>query len=567
MYKNDLGLTLLLIKTRTMRQSILVFSLLTLLNSCYKGKSVDLIIHNAIIHSMDESNSKYEAVAIKNGKIIEVGPERQILNKYSADGTIDAQQKDVYPGFTDAHCHIMSYARQKLSADLTGSRSYEEMLVRLEKYQGKHNRKVIQGRGWDQSLWKSKEMPDNKRLNELFPNTPVCLIRIDGHALLANDAMLRLTKINALDKENIASGKGYSEGVYYEESGKPTGLLVDQAMDPVLNLLPEYPEKEIQDAILEIQQELYGLGITGVHEAGVTNKDFKLLDKMVSSNKLDVNIYCMLLTEKANIDFARKQGIYKNRNLDIRSFKVFGDGALGSRGACLKEPYSDMPGHFGHMTVSFEHLDSIANLCIETGYQMNTHAIGDSTNKVLLEVYKKHTIGNPDHRWRIEHAQVLDPSDFKLFAESGAFPSIQPTHAISDQRWAEDRLGKGRMAGAYAYKSLLEQFGMLAIGTDFPVEITDPFRTIHAAVQRKDTDDFPSGGFLPSEALTLDQCIRGMTIWAALAAFQEEDLGTIEKGKDATFVIFDSPVLSKANYEPNFAYMTFINGKKVYSVE
>lgn len=539
--------------------SLLLLAVLFLLNSCYKGKSVDMIIHNAKIHTMNDQNDIHEAMAISDGKIVEVGPERQILNKYSTEEEIDAKGKDIFPGFIDAHGHILSYAKQLLSADLVGSKSFDEVLVRLEKYQSKHNRKFIVGRGWDQSLWSSKEFPTNERLNNLFPKTPVCLIRIDGHALLANDALLKLAGITPESK--------IQGGIIHLENGKCTGLLVDNAMNPVYNKFPEFPKKEIIEAIKEIEVELYQYGITGVHEAGIENDEIDLFKTLIDKHDFHLNLYAMLTPSPENIAFAKKNGIYQYKNLSIRSFKVMGDGALGSRGALLKKEYTDQHNHLGVLTTSAEEMAKIASICESTGYQMNTHAIGDSTNSILLNLYKRVFGVNPDHRWRIEHAQVIDPNDFKLFGQYAVFPSVQPTHAVSDQRWAEERLGKDRMKGAYAYKSLLKQYGMLAIGTDFPIELTDPFLTIHAAVQRKNVDNVPPSGFYLNEAISLEECLRGMTIWAAFASFQENELGSIEKGKDATFAIFENPVVSSPEFQPNFALFTFIKGKKVYTVE
>lgn len=542
-----------------MRSFFALCSLFIVLVSCYKGKSVDLIIHNANIHTMNEKGDIEEAMAIKDGKIVEVGPERQILNKYSAEEEIDAAGKDVYPGLTDAHGHILSYAKQLLSADLVGSKSAEEMIVRVEKYQQKFNRKIIIGRGWDQSLWASNEFPDNEKLNKLYPKTPVCLTRIDGHALLANNAMLNLAGINAETK--------IEGGIIHVKDGKCTGLLVDNAMLPIYSLLPEFPENEIIGAISEIQTELFQYGITGVHEAGIEFSDISLFKKMIDKHDFDLNIYAMLMPSEKNIAFAKKNGIYTYKNLLIRSFKVIGDGALGSRGALLKQPYSDLHNHYGVLTTKPEDMHRVASICELIGFQMNTHAIGDSTNKILLDLYKGINEVNKDHRWRIEHAQVVDPKDFDLFSKYGVFPSVQPTHAVSDQRWAEQRIGRERMKGAYAYKTLLSKFGMLAIGTDFPIELTDPFLSIHAAVQRKNSDNFPEGGFYPNEAITLEECLKGMTIWAAFASFQESTLGSLEKDKDATFAIFENPVRSGSVFKPNFASYTYIKGKKVYSTE
>lgn len=537
--------------------SVFVFS------SCMKGESADLVIHNAQIHTMVDGEKTFEALAIKNGKIVEIGPERQILNKYSSEEYIDAEQKDVYPGLNDSHGHLFSYAKQKLSVDLVGCESMDELIYRVQKHQSKHQRDFIIGRGWDQSLWEEGDTISNRELNRLFPNTPVMLTRIDGHALLANEALLK--KSNAYKKfQQSVLKDGHFE---FNSDGTLNGIVVDNAMNPITAIAPPFSRQEIANAILTIQDELFSYGITGVHEAGVTLEQLSILEQLVDEKKLFLDIYAMLIPSEKSIDFAKKNGIYRNNNLLVRSFKVFGDGALGSRGACLKKPYSDMPHHHGYLTTEVEEMERISKVCEETGYQMNTHAIGDSTNKLLLEIYADQKSVNPDHRWRIEHAQVISPNDFELFSSSGAFPSVQPTHAISDQRWAKDRLGKERMKGAYAYNSLLQSHGMLAIGTDFPVEVIDPFRTLHAATNRQDKNNEPVQGFLPNEKITLEDCLKGMTIWSAFASFQEEEIGTIEEGKNATLVIFDRPLTSTSFYQANFAYTVFIKGKKVYSVE
>lgn len=576
--------------------SLLLFALL-FLTSCMKGESVDLIIHNARIHTMVEGDEKiHEAIAIRNGKIVEIGPERQILNKYSAEEYIDAGKKDVYPGWVDAHGHMMNYARSRISVDLIGCKSFDEMILRIEKYQSKYKRPFIIGRGWDQSLW-GDEMPTNEKLNELFPDIPVCLFRIDGHALLANDFLIQKADIFTAyrtDKE-LQNGGHYESNngpveladvrkvfdiIYSKEQARslyipepnlkietPTGVFVDNAMNPILDVLPDFPEKELTTALMEVQDELLMYGITGVHEAGLDDDDFKLFKKLVDKRKLKLNIYAMLLTTPENVKFAKDNGFYRNKNLYVRSFKVYGDGALGSRGAFLKHPYADRHDHSGYMVTSPERMQEIYDLCMLTGYQMNTHAIGDSTNRVMLEMYEKMFEFNPNHRWRIEHAQIVDPEDFKLFSASGAIPSVQPTHATSDQRWAEARLGADRMEGAYAFQSLLDQAGLLAIGTDFPVEYIDPFKTIHAAVERKNGENYPSEGFRADEAISLEDCILGMTRWAAIASFQEDKIGTLEKGKDATISMFQNPVRSNSSFSSNFAELVLIKGKKVYSAE
>lgn len=539
---------------------IIYFLIITFLfSSCFKGKNADLIIFNAKIHTMDAGDKVVQAMAIKDGKILEVGPDRQIMNKYAASESIDGEGKDIYPGFADAHGHILSLMKQRLNANLVGSSSFNEVLVRLEKYGAKHKSEFVVGNGWDQSLWGEKELPTNEKLNELFPNKAVAIYRVDGHAVLVNDFFLKKAGITA---ETKVAG-----GMVVVEDGKCTGLLIDNAMDKIGKMIPDFTDKQKMEAIIEIQEELFQYGVTAVHEAGINFKDIALFKKMIDDNAFHLELYAMLMPTAENFKFVEENGIYKHKNLSIRSFKVFADGALGSRGACLKHAYSDMPNHFGMLTTTQEEIDRIAEFCHKHQYQMNTHAIGDSTNKIIIDVLTKEAAVNPGHRWRIEHAQVLDLKDIVRIKASGAIPSVQPTHAVSDMRWVEDRLGKERMKGAYAYQSLINESGMIALGTDFPIEHFNPFLTIHAAVQRKNSEDIPGGGFEFAEAISFADCIKGMTSWASLASFEEGRLGSLEAGKDATFAIFEIPVRSKEMFQENFAKMTFIKGKKVYSAE
>ncbi|MFK7784051.1 MAG: amidohydrolase [Crocinitomicaceae bacterium] len=534
--------------------------------SCMKGESVDLVIHNAQVHTMNSDGDIFDAIAIKDGKIVEVGPERQILNRYSADEYIDAGLKDIYPGLTDGHGHLLSYARMQLGVNLFGCESYQEMIVRIKKYQARHNRTFIIGAGWDQSLWdEDSELPTKEMLDSVFPDVPVALIRIDGHSMLANDTLLKSSKV--IEIVNAAPEKYAGGHFLYNEDGTPTGMIIDNAMKPIYDLIPAYPKEELNKTIKGIQAELFSYGVTGVHDAGLSAKDRKIIENWVNDRTLKLNIYGMLLPDEENMAFAEKNGIYENKNLYIRSFKVYGDGAVGSRGAFMKEEYSDRHGHFGHLTTPMNEIKRIADFCEKIGYQMNTHAIGDSTNRLILELCADAYTRNNDYRWRIEHAQHIDPNDFELFERSRAYASVQPTHATTDQRWAVSRLGEERMHGSYAYRTLLEKCGLLVIGTDFPVEYTDPFRTIHSATNRKTVENYPMEGFLPEEAITLEECLKGMTIWAAFGSFQETKLGTLEEGKDATLVIFNEAIVDRPTFKNNFANTVFIGGEKVYSVE
>jgi len=544
-----------------------------------KGQKVDLIIHNAKIHTLDLSGSIEEAIAIRDGKIIEVGPERQILNKYRSDETLDAQGKEIYPGFTDAHGHMLMYAKQLLGLDLRGVRSEQELIHRCEQYKAQNpNLKFVVGQGWDQTLWPGQDFPTNEKLNALFPNIPVCLYRIDGHAALINDFLINKSKLS--DKIPVLNGgevlmyKSISEGnlslprilnlprdsnfgqKIILQTYKPSGLIIDNAINLVQPFIPNYSKAQYLKALLQVQDELLQYGITGVHEAGIDFEHIGWFKSLITNGKLKLNVYAMLMDAPQNRRFAQQNGPYRFRNLSIRSFKCFADGALGSRGALLKAPYHDHPESKGLLLTDIARMQDLSRFCLRHGYQMNTHSIGDSANALILNIYSEIFRQKPDHRFRIEHAQVVDPLDFQKFAQFAVFPSVQPTHAVSDADWAEARLGKNRLKGAYAYKTLLNQFGMLAVGTDFPVEQTNPFLTIQAAINR-------SSG----EALTLDEVIRGMTIYAAFASFSEKQLGTLEKGKDATLAIFEYPVSGAQGQPQNYAWRTFIKGKCVFKLE
>ena len=533
---------------------LIVLIYLLLLSSCFKGEKVDLIIHNGEIHSMNEQGETFEAIAIRNGKIIELGPNRQILNKYRSKETLDAKGKSIYPGLMDSHGHIMMYIEKKLSANLSGVQSYSEMIVKLKKYKKSSQKNVIIGRGWDQSLWANNKIPTNELLNKEFPNTPVCLYRVDEHLALLNNSMLQLIGCDSI--KNIQGGVIDTK----------TGILTDNALNLVVPHLPKHSYKEKLNAFKEIENELFSYGITGVHEAGISNDDLQFLEESINKNEISLNIYAMLLPSKKNIDFAKKNGPYINKNLNIRSFKIYGDGSLGSRGALLKKPYHDQNTFNGTLITPLEKLNEIALICEQVGYQMNIHAIGDSMISIAIDVIKELNDINKDHRSRIEHVQIIDHDDLSLLNKYGIFPSVQPSHAISDQRWVMDRIGENRKKMAYAYKSILDNTQIMAIGTDFPVEVIDPFRTIYAAVKRKDTENYPENGFLANEAISINDCLKGMTIWSALSSFQEKNLGSLEEGKDATFIILEDPIDIGNEFKRNNASKTYILGELKFDI-
>lgn len=364
-----------------------------------------------------------------------------------------------------------------------------------------------------------------------------------------------------MDYVGITDTTIIEDGQILKENGQLTGILLDHALDLVQNKLPQPKKEELKEAILKIQDELLAVGVTYVDEAGLTADERDILIELADAKKLKIYIYGMLFPTPNNIAFAKKNGRYKNNHLSIRSFKVIADGALGSYGACLLKPYSDKPSTYGMLLKTPQEIQEIAKMAKDLGYQLNVHCIGDSANRVVLNIIDTLMKDTPDHRWRIEHAQVISPDDFKLFTSSGAIPSVQPSHATADQRWAEQRLGKERLESeAYAYKTIQENSGIILFGTDFPVVSYNPFATIHAAVERKNTDDEPSNGFLPDEAVSLDVALKAMTIWPAYGCFEEANEGSIEKGKLANIIILDQPVKSHASYLPNYSWISIIDG-------
>lgn len=527
------------------------FLVVAALSSCMKRKYADLVVHNAVIHILDEENSLGEAMAIRDGKVLEVGPERQILNKYRWGKSIDAEKKHIYPGFTDAHTHLFSLAKQRLGIDLTQCRSFDEMVDSISNYSKIEKRHFIIGRGWNQTAWSQDIMPNNDRLSELFPDIPVALYRIDGHALLVNDALL-----DQIKDRNPSFRSSFESGLFIDH-----GMLIPESV------MKDYHEKDYRDEIKIIQQQLLHFGITGVHEAGINAKQFQLLKSMDQSKELQVDIYAMLMATEENFALASKVKHYSSEHLSVRSFKLLLDGALGSRGALLKQPYLDEPHHHGLLLVSHEELSKWVERSLNLDYQLNVHAIGDSANKCALMAFKRAFMMKPDHRWRIEHAQTVSPQDLHWFRDYAVFPSVQPTHATSDFPWALHRLGKQRLSHAYTYRSLLEQFGMIAFGTDFPVESMNPFLTLRSAVLRMTTKGSPQGGFQSSESINLNDALKAMTVWPQFASFSESKKGSLTEGMEATFFIAEK-AFNEANIpEDNWSRMTFIRGRKVYDSE
>jgi predicted amidohydrolase YtcJ len=537
---------------------VLFAFLLFVISACNQKQAVDMMVLNAKIYTVDDNFSTAECMVIHDGKIVAIGNFNELINHYVPRIKYDAGKKYIYPGFIDAHCHFVGFIKSYDEVALYGLKSWHETLLKVEEYASKTDNEWIIGRGWDQNLWPDKQFPTKQKLDSLFPYKPVFLTRIDGHAAIANQ--------KALDMAGIKPGVEISGGTVVSENGKLTGLLVDKAMDAVMAVIPmPKPEKFVQLA-KQAEKDLFALGLTSLTDAGLRFNEIMLLDSLQKAGELDMPVYAMLLPEAKNLEHFLNNGIYKSDKLHIRSFKFYADGALGSRGALLLQDYNDKKNYKGLLLASVDTLRYYAKLMYDKGFQMNSHCIGDSANRLVLDIYGEVLKEFNDKRWRIEHAQVVNPADLEKFKKFSVLPSVQPVHATSDMYWAEERLGKERIQYAYAYQSLLKQNGMLVYGSDFPVEFPHPMYGFYAAVSRKDQNGFPKEGFNKNEALTREQALRSMTLWAAIGNFEENEKGSLEVGKDATFVVFDKDLMEvpeKELYQLKVVN-TFVKGVKVH---
>lgn len=535
----------------------LSFVLFLFTQACtYQHMEADLIIHNATVYTVDENWTTAEALAIKDGEILAIGAEREILNKYSSPEKIDAKKQFVYPGFIDAHCHFLWYGQFLNEVNLTGTTSLNDVLSRLQ--QANPNRgEWIVGRGWDQNEWPEKYFPDRSALDTLFPNTPVYLVRIDGHAAWVNSKALELSKIEG--EEDVSGGE------IITLNGEPTGILIDRAMELVKAVMPKESEEDIARLVAEAEKNCFAAGITSVCDAGLPIRTIRSLMALDEHGKLRMNIYQML-EPNDEAEEVMREGHHHTDHISLRSLKMFADGALGSRGAAMIEPYADDPENYGLFLNDSAFYHHWAKIAHETNYQLCMHAIGDSANRMVLDLYAEFLQGANDLRWRVEHAQVLQSDDFDKFRAHTIIPSIQPTHATSDMDWAGERLGEERLKNAYAWEKLRQQIGIVPLGTDFPIEDIDPLATFYSAVFRKDKDGNPPEGFQMENALSREHTLRGMTNWAAISVFAENQRGSIEPGKAADLVILNrdlmkAPEQEFKNIEVKF---TLVNGEIVY---
>jgi len=546
--------------------------------SCNNRTKSDAIFYNGTVYTVDSAFTTVSAIVVKDGKILATGSTEEMLAEYSAEKKIDLEGQTVFPGFIDAHSHFVGYGRSLYQVNLYDCQTWGEVVEKVKVFASAHPDELwIRGRGWDQNKFPEKKFPTNKELSELFPDRPVLLQRVDGHAAIANSMPLELGGVTVTS--TINGGKIEVAG------GVPTGLLIDNAVDLVSNVIPKAGKADYGKWLKKAQENCFAQGLTTVSDCGLTYYDVKVVDSLQREGILDMKMYVMLSDDGATfVEYMKERdrvlasgntelkmcyigkGPYKTNGMFVKGVKAYADGALGSRGACLKKEYSDQHGWAGFLLSTPQHFDSLAATLVNTDMQLCTHAIGDSGNHIVLGIYGKHLKGKNDKRWRIEHAQVVDGIDFGAFGMHSIVPSVQPTHATSDMYWAGDRLGGERLKGAYAYKQLLNENGWLPLGTDFPVEDISPIKTFYAAVARKDSKGFPEGGFQKENALTREQAIRGMTTWAAKSCFLEKEIGSLQKGSSADFVVLDRDIMRV--HEDSIlgaqVHYTYLNGKRVY---
>ncbi|HHN48353.1 MAG TPA: amidohydrolase, partial [Bacteroidales bacterium] len=516
-----------------------------------------LIVLNAKIYTVDDDFSMAQALAIRNGIILAVGSDRDILNRYNSKIRFDAGQQDVYPGFIDVHSHFTGYAVGLQRADLRHTTSFEQVLEVMKKHAETHHTEWLVGRGWDQNEWPVKEFPSHHQLSAMFPDVPVVLIRVDGHAVIVNE--------EAMHRLNINQNTLFPEGEAIYKDGYLAGVFLEHSADRFKTAIPPLNRQELISALSEAQLNCVKAGLSSVADAGLDKEMVLLLDSLQQSGDLDIRIYAMLNPTDENMDYFVKNGVYKTDRLSVRSIKLYADGALGSYGARLLEPYSDAPNQFGIWVHDLPIMQKYCRLALDHGYQMIIHAIGDAGTRRVIDVYSQFLPGRNDLRWRIEHAQVVHPDDFGRFADFSIVSSIQSIHATSDMRWAGSRLGAERLSNSYAQQKLLAQNGWLANGTDFPIEEIYPLWTFHAAVFRQDHTGYPEQGFQMQDALTREQALRSITIWAAKAAFEENEKGSLEPGKMADFVMLDRDIMEIPGHEVLKTNVTglWIGGKQM----
>jgi predicted amidohydrolase YtcJ len=547
-------------------------ALLGLVFSGPQAESADMVFKNGNIYTVNESQPHAQAIAVKGNRIVFVGTNAQV-KRFEGKGTrvVDLQGRTVVPGMTDSHNHLIGVGLREMTLNLEGTTSLEDFLAKVKaRVERAKPGEWITGRGWIETFWKPPVFPTRQDLDKVSPNNPVFLDRADGHGAVANSAALKIAGVDR-NTPNPFGGE-----ISKDKAGEPNGMLLDNAQDLVTKHIPATSPAEYEQAVLLGVKREMELGWCQIQDAGGTYADVALYRKLYDEGKIKLRIYKAvhgpsesaerLLREGATI------GAYDGR-FTLRTIKVVSDGALGSRGAALLEPYADKPETSGFLTVKEEELMPMLAAALREGIQVETHAIGDRANRFILNSYEKalaavpldrRKIGRP--RWRVEHAQIVNPADIPRFAKLGVIPSMQPSHAIGDLHFAPSRLGIKRLEGAYAWQSFIKSGSMVVAGSDAPVERGEPMIEFYAAVARRDQKGFSGEGWHPEQAVTREQALKMLTLWPAFAAFEEKVKGSIEVGKYADLTVLSADIMKIS--EPEIlrtrCVMTVIGGEIVY---
>jgi len=521
----------------------------------------DLVVTNARIYTVNPSNAAAYALAVKAGRVLAIGPD---VTAFIGPATrkIDAHGATVIPGFIDSHGHMSSLGDSLDTLDLRGARSEQEIADLVRKAaSGRKAGEWIRGRSWDQNNWPSRQFPDEATLSAAAPENPVYLERVDGHAGWVNRKALEIAGVTAATPDP-PGGK-----LLHDAAGNLTGVLIDHAQELVTRKIPLPTPQQVRERLRRAALECARLGITTVHDAGVSSIELDQYRALIQDDKLPVRVYAMIGGEGDLWREYLKRGPEIGERLTVRSIKLYADGALGSRGAALKQPYSDDPGNTGLLMLHSKDIERVAHDAVAHGFQVNTHAIGDQANRAVLDGYAAALGGENDRRFRIEHAQVVSLEDIPLFARYSIIASMQPTHATSDMPWAEARLGPDRVKGAYAWRRFLSLGVHLASGSDFPVEDANPLWGFYAAITRQDRSGNPAGGWFSDQRMTREEALRSWTIEGAYAAFEEGSKGSLEPGKLADFVLLSDDItrIPPAEILKTRVVMTVIGGEVVYS--
>ena len=530
-------------------------------------RSADLIVTNARIYTVDDSRPIVAAMAVRDGRVAFTGSLREAMAlKGATTRMLDAGGRTIIPGMVDAHAHLLGLGQSLRTVPLYGAKSYDDVIARVvARAKGVPAGQWILGRGWDQNQWGDTRFPTHDALTRALPNNPVYLTRVDGHAGLANAAAMRAASVGAASKDP-SGGR-----IERSAAGDPTGVFIDNAKDLVERAIPAETREQTRAEIRSAIAESHRWGLVGLHDAGESRATIDLMEEMAKAGEIPFRLNVMIADDSAAVAhyLARgpQSGLYDN-HLWIRSIKLYADGALGSRGAALLEPYSDDAKNTGLLLSAPAHIQDVATRALRAGFQVATHAIGDRGNRLVLDAYAAalDKVPTADHRFRVEHAQIINHDDIPRFAALGVIPSMQAVHQTSDMYWAGARLGQGRLHGAYAWRSLLETGIIVPNGSDFPVEAVNPLLSFHSAVARQDAENWPTGGWMPEQKMTRDEALKSMTIWPAFAGFQEATMGSLTPGKLADFVILDRDIMTVAERDilGTAVIATYIGGKPVY---